>query len=212
MRLNDAHNLQLDWDLFSSSDSWVIILWNRIFKSKGTIKYHIFSIIWTRVKSEFSNIISNTSLIIGSDKDLRFWLDNWCGQPLINYSSLEFLAYKDIIPNNKVSDFIFYSNWNFPQDWQLWFPFLYNLLPCVYDSNSNNANILTWIHKENGIPTLKDAYLFNAPNITVSSWATEVWCAYIPPRKSLLVWKILHCHIFTYNLVISRGIFMASRC
>lgn len=105
------------------------------------------------------------------------------------------------MPNNKIFDFIIDNNWNFPHDWQLWFPFLCNLLPSVPDSNSANVYMLTWIHKENGILILKDAYLFKAPPITISSCATEVWCADIPPRKSLLVWKILHGQTSTDNLV-----------
>lgn len=69
------------------------------------------------------------------------------------------------MPNNKISDFIIDNNWNFPHDWQLWFPFLCNLLPSVPNRNSANVDMLTWIHKENGILILKDAYLSKAPNI-----------------------------------------------
>lgn len=124
---------------------------------------------------------------------------------------MEFLASKDILPNNKVSDFVFHNDWNFPQDWKLWFLFLCSTLSSVSDTNSSYDDILTWIHKENGILTLKDAYLFKAPIVIVSPLASKVWCADIPLRKTLLVWKIIHAQISTDDLVMSRGIAMASR-
>lgn len=72
VRLNEASNLKLGVGIMNSSESRAILLRDRIFKSYGTIKYHIFSALWTGIKSEFLELCSNTSWSIGSSHRIKF--------------------------------------------------------------------------------------------------------------------------------------------
>lgn len=93
------------WDLLISFENWAIILRNMILKAKGTTKYHIFSSIRTGVKAEFNTVTNNTSRILGSGREIRFWLENWYGQTaddafdaiLIQQALVEFLGITRVI-------------------------------------------------------------------------------------------------------------------
>lgn len=56
--LNQATKLKLSQDLTSSTDHWAIILRGRVLKNYGTINYHIFSTIWSSIKSVMFTINS----------------------------------------------------------------------------------------------------------------------------------------------------------
>lgn len=68
VRLNEAFNLKLSWDLLNNNESCAILLRNRIFKGVGLIRYHIFSTLWTDIIAEYSDMWNNSSWSIGSGR------------------------------------------------------------------------------------------------------------------------------------------------
>lgn len=51
VRLNEATNIKLGWDMMNNIESWDTLLKNRIMRTNDVIKYHIFSTIWTGIKA-----------------------------------------------------------------------------------------------------------------------------------------------------------------
>ncbi|XP_058776768.1 uncharacterized protein LOC131651114 [Vicia villosa] len=84
VKLNEASNLKLAWDLLSSSDSWAILMRQRVMRKHKIINHHIFSSIWSSVKSEMPSVLANSSWCLGNGKDISLWYANWCGAPLFS--------------------------------------------------------------------------------------------------------------------------------
>lgn len=124
IKFNEAVILKLMWCLKNNEESRAILIINSILKNNSPIRYHILSTIWTGIKSNFDTFCNNSSWSVDFGKDIKFWLDSWYGDPLINFTSFVFLVVKDISPNTYVSNFIVDGLWKFLVCWNLWFPFL----------------------------------------------------------------------------------------
>jgi len=110
--INQASNLKLCWEMLTSDNSWAKVLHSRVIKKDKVINYHIFSSIWSSIKSEYKNLLENTKWLLGDGESISFWKDQWCGYPLNNVLN---------IPNSismhlaaRVSDFIHNFQWKIP--------------------------------------------------------------------------------------------------
>lgn len=108
--LNWAFNLILVWDLLSSYENWVILLKARVLRDGRSINYNISSSIWSIIKNELVLVTSNTRNILGNGCNTNFWLDSWCGPPLVNLIQNQ----ENINTHTMVSDFLPNSSWKFP--------------------------------------------------------------------------------------------------
>jgi hypothetical protein len=102
--LNNAANLKLCWNIFTSQCSWAKLLKDRVLRGKKIIHHHIFSSIWSSVKDEFNVLMSNSILLLGNGENINLWNDPWCGVPL----SIQFHIPDHISTSlsSKVSDYI----------------------------------------------------------------------------------------------------------
>lgn len=80
--LNNATNSKYYWNFLNSHKSWGILLKDRVFINKSTIKHHIFSSFWSSVKEEYLVIVENSIWLPGDSTKINFWNDAWCGPPL----------------------------------------------------------------------------------------------------------------------------------
>jgi hypothetical protein len=111
-KLNEASNLTLCWELIQSNMQWARFLRYRVLKGSNPISYHIFSSIWSSVKHKFHEVCSNSSLQIGNGEDINFWLDPWCGNPLVQ--SLDIPPHLHLFLKAKVKNFIENQRWKIP--------------------------------------------------------------------------------------------------
>jgi len=86
------------------------------------ISYHIYSSIWSSIKSEMVNIDANCRWLIGNGENINFWLDPWCGEPFASVLNIPTQAHQNL--SARVSDFIVESNWSFPSAVDDVFPIL----------------------------------------------------------------------------------------
>ncbi|GAU27921.1 hypothetical protein TSUD_160160 [Trifolium subterraneum] len=82
IKLNAATNLKLCWTLITSQDSWAKLLKDRVIRGRRIIQHHIYSSIWSNIKDEFAVIMNNTFWLLGDGRDINFWNDSWCDNPL----------------------------------------------------------------------------------------------------------------------------------
>lgn len=146
VRLNEAKNLRLMWNLRTSKESWKILLKNRFIKRNKIIKYHIYSTIWTCIKSAFAILDNNSNWFIGNCKDIRFWSDSWCNQSFPWMTSLDYLISNGIYINYFVSEFIVDGHWCLPNSWKVWFPSLANMMSTVPSPQINLSDQMIWNH------------------------------------------------------------------
>jgi hypothetical protein len=70
--INQAANLRLCWSMITSQESWAKVLKSRVIKKNKVIQYHIFSSIWSSIKTEYNTIIENTKWLLGDGETINF--------------------------------------------------------------------------------------------------------------------------------------------
>lgn len=108
VKMNDAFNLKLAWDLVNSSDSWALLLRKRTLRKGKFIQHHIFSSLWSSLKYELNTDMDNSSRCFGNGESISLWYDNWYGDPF----NLEADDLNGLI-DHKVSEILVNCEWNF---------------------------------------------------------------------------------------------------
>jgi hypothetical protein len=101
--LNKASNLKLFWELLNSDNQWAIFLRSRVMRGTAFIKHHIFSSLWSGIKSQIHHIMDNTCWLLGNGTKINFWLHDWCGTILGDMFPISQSQHIQLL---KVSDFI----------------------------------------------------------------------------------------------------------
>ena len=208
--LNQASNLKLRWDLITSQQPWAILLRKRAIRGRKPINYHIFSSIWSSVKSDFQSILNNSQWILGSGDDIRFWTDPWCGPPIAD--SLNIPPHQATNLSAIVSDFIFDFEWYIPPVVLQSFPHISSLFSHIFIPKVPLEDNLVWSDSKTGNLTLKEAFTHLTPPGQHLQWAKKVWSVDFPPSKSLLSWRLMHDRVPTDDQLMKRGCSMASIC
>lgn len=73
------------------------------------INFHIVSSIWSIIKSEVDCVTTSTRIVLGNACNTNFWLDPWCGSPLVN----QIQDPDGLNTNILVSNFLHNGSWNF---------------------------------------------------------------------------------------------------
>jgi ribonuclease HI len=209
--LNEASNLKLCWDFLQSNEQWATLLKDRVLRGNNCINHHVFSSIWSSIKSEFSVILENSRFLIGDGKTISFWNDKWCN----SQSVAQFLHIPDAISlclNSFVSDFIFNFHWNIPPELLQMFPALSLLIANVTLPLDHKQDCRYWNLTDSGNLSLKEAYSFKCHHSAQLHWAKLIWCKDIPPSKSLLAWRLMHDKLPTDDNLRLRGCNLPSIC
>ena len=194
----------------NSKEDWALLLKSKVIRGRRVISHHIFSSIWRSIKNEFSTIQSNCGWQIGNGNDINFWLDNWCGVSIASQLNISPHFHANL--TNKVKDFIFNGQWNFPSSMLICFPqvnFITEQVTIPFEATEDKR---IWQPSNNGDLSFKQAYEFKYGVGQNIKWAKDLWCPNIPPTKSLLVWRILHNKVSTDENLLSRGFQFPSWC
>jgi mannosylglycoprotein endo-beta-mannosidase len=208
--LNTASNLKLCWSLFNDDSSWAKLLRDRVFRKRKTSQHHIFSSIWSSVKEEFEIIRENSVWSLGNGRDINFWHDCWCGNPLVDQLQIPIHFGQSL--SATVSDFIHNGQWNLPPQLTIMFSNLSSIVHNVTIPLEDYHDKLLWKHSDSGDLELKQAYSFKRQQYQDLYWAKLIWIHAIPPSKSLLVWRLMHQKVPTDENLMSRGCAIPSIC
>lgn len=116
---------------------------SKVLRRRKVISHHIYSSIWSNIKSEFESILPNSSWQIGSGSNVNFWLDSWCGEPLASQLSIPSQLHSQLTA--KVSDFIVNTHCV-----SLSFPEVKHLHEQVTIPLEASENKLVWKNSNNG--------------------------------------------------------------
>lgn len=181
-------------------------------KKNKPISYHIFSSVWSSIKHKFYEVLSNSSWNLGNGNNINFWLDSWCGAPLVGSLSIDSNLHSNLA--SSVNHFIHNAKWNIPPLLLQNFPILKSIvekekvtIPVVAKDDE-----FLWNLSPNGELSFKDAYLYHFTPGQNSVWASMVWNQNIPPSKSLMIWRCLHNKLPTDDILLTRGCHLPSMC
>ncbi|XP_058742332.1 uncharacterized protein LOC131614798 [Vicia villosa] len=206
-KLNEASNLKLAWDLFSSTESWAVLMRQHVLRKNKVIKHHIFSSIWSSVRSEVSIVFANSLGCLGDGADISLWFDHWCGVPL----SCSMADPESIIDQN-VGSIIVDGKWDFSKAVTPIPPNLQLQISKCFIPIVNRHDTRVWIHSQFGDMSAKTAYEFKRTKGDQKEWWRWIWSKSIPPSKSSLVWRLLHRKVPTDEQWRRRNFAMASKC
>ncbi|WCJ21899.1 RNA-directed DNA polymerase (reverse transcriptase)-related family protein [Euphorbia peplus] len=78
---------------------------------------------------------------------------------------------------------------------------------------SNSADdVCCWKLSSNGSFNVKDAYNLVRQVYPSVPWHSFIWKEFLPPSRSLVVWKAIHGKLTTEDLLKLKGFQIASRC
>jgi hypothetical protein len=209
-QLNKASNLKFCWTLFNSKASWAVLLRDRVFRKGKVIRYHIFSSLWSSIKDEVEVVRDNTVWLLGNGDNINFWLDNWCGDPLVEQLGIP--VHIRPLLTASVSDFIVNGRWSIPAQLSLIFSNLESIIAAVMIPMELKNDTLLWQHTDSGDLSFKHAYTFKNMQVQELPWAKYIWRTEIPPSKSLMAWRLMHEKMPTDENLMSRGCAIPSMC
>jgi hypothetical protein len=118
--LNQATNLKLFSEPMNSENHWASFLRSRVVRDSGFINYHIYSSIWSGLKTQSQLFMDNTRWQIGNGSSINFWNHDWCGSPLSSIYNFPQQVQSNL--HSTVSDFIVNQQWHIPWQGQQSFP------------------------------------------------------------------------------------------
>ncbi|GAU46447.1 hypothetical protein TSUD_402140 [Trifolium subterraneum] len=98
---------------------------------------------------------------------------------------------------DSVDNYIGNDSWSLPPDFDIAFPTLRQIVSQITIPKSHSDDNLVWLHSTSGLLSFKDACLFMAPIGQQCQWSKRIWSTYIPPSKSLLIWRLIHAKLPT---------------
>ena len=209
-KINEGANLKLCREMMQSNLPWAQFLRNRVLKNLTPIRYHISSSIWNGIKHKFNEVLHNSSWLLGNGEDINFWTDAWCGQPLVDVLNIP----SDLHPFLKatVNMFINNASWKIPQYLYQNFPILQGIIEKITIPTVARDDQIIWNHSHDGNLSFKEAYEYHYNVGQNISWAKNMWNFAIPPSKSTMIWRTLHCKLPTDENLVMRGCQTPSMC
>jgi hypothetical protein len=111
-----------------------------------------------------------------------------------------------------VCDLIHNRSWLIPQNLDVLFPILKDLVHEVTIYLEDLPDNLLWNNSSSGDLSMKSAYEFKRHKAQIKNWAKLIWCKDVPPSKSLLVWRLMLDKVPTYDMLMPRGCCISSMC
>jgi mannosylglycoprotein endo-beta-mannosidase len=180
-QLNEASNLRLCWCLLNSQATWAILLRDRVLKKGKAIRYHVFSSLWSGIKDEFAVINDNSVWLLGNGTQINFWVDHWCGDPLVEQLGIPVHLRSSL--TSLVSDYILNGEWSIPSQLSIMFPNLYSIVSNVSIPMETSQDKFLRRHTDSGDLELKQAYVFKTLQSHELHWAKQIWQVDIPHQS-----------------------------
>ncbi|KAK0572334.1 hypothetical protein LWI29_030054 [Acer saccharum] len=147
--------------------------------------------------------------LVGRHSKVRFWTDNWLGDPLINLIEDRSLLQPplDSVVGDVYSDA---TGWDIPASFKASHPVVASEIEKVVVSTDPDS--LVWTCSLDGVVSCKSAYDSLSEVGSSVFWGKQIWASFIPPSRSVLIWRLFHGKIPTDIALRARGFISPSRC
>lgn len=147
------------------------------------ILYYKKSSVWLGMKALWPTFLSNIRWLVGNGNSIRFWKDNWLGEPIVDTCNIDLdcLGFLD----DKVSDFIHNGSWNLPHSFLQMHPATSQGILAIPLLIENVPDQVVWAPSSSGSLVSSEAYEFLSSSLPSVVWGKHIWHATIQPRKSL---------------------------
>ncbi|XP_057811732.1 uncharacterized protein LOC131025969 [Salvia miltiorrhiza] len=207
--MNKCFLIKMAWKLICGKDFGFSILQDRYLDIFSQVRCDsISSSVWLGLKDEVRDLVENSYSYIGDGTATNFWCDDWLGYRIhekckIPHYILDLLGYS-------VADYFYDGVWHFTQEFINAFPEIVGdilVLPIGKESDTRY-----WKPSLHGTVTAALAFANHCHRFPRVSWGSWIWKPYIPVRRSLACWRILHDRLPTYDRLIRHGMIMPNHC
>ncbi|XP_057795996.1 uncharacterized protein LOC131012095 [Salvia miltiorrhiza] len=168
----------------------------------------ISSSVWLGLKDEVSDLVENSYSFIGDGTTTNFWCDDWLGYKISEKCKVP-LYVLDLLEHS-VADYFYDGVWHFTQDFINAFPEIVGdilVLPIGEGSDTRY-----WKPSLHGTVTAALAFANHCHRFPRVCWGSWIWKPYIPVKRSLVCWRVLHDRLPTYDRLIRYGMIMPNHC
>ncbi|OVA18981.1 Reverse transcriptase zinc-binding domain [Macleaya cordata] len=151
-----------------------------------------------------------TRWVLGDGKTIKFWKDRWLDEPIVNRIDPNDAVYYNL--NDVTSAFIMDGTWNIPDQLKTSHPEINDEISKIIIPIVPSIEDICWESTTNGVLNSKTAYELLRSHGTATTWGNKIWHYFLPPRKSLLLWRVLNRSLPTDDRVTKTGCAMVSRC
>ncbi|XP_057779551.1 uncharacterized protein LOC130998134 [Salvia miltiorrhiza] len=207
--MNRSFLMKMAWKLVQGREFAPAIMATRYLSNFGYAKMFLASSpFWTGVREHVNSLVMDSYSYIGTGEHIYFWHDDWLGYKLAD--KLHIPPFMRDFLQQAVSDYFYDGVWHFTPDFIIQFPDLVVdilLLPIGEESDTR-----FWKPSVSGEVSASLAYVSQSPHFPKVLWGTWIWERFIPDRRSLITWRILHLKMPTLDGLIKRGMHGPNRC
>lgn len=205
---NNSFLSRFTWDVLNQKAPYMSILLDRFF-SHGQLRSYVRSSIWFGFKDSYPALINGSRWLVGSNSQIRFWLDNWLGYCIAD--RIEIPTHLRHHFDFAISDYVTNDSWDLIPEFVAAYPevaydiFNYQLAPAGEDTR-------IWTSSRDGTTSSAIFYQHLRPSFPTVNWGDWIWSSYIPPRRSITTWKAIHNKLPTLDNLRTIGFMGPSIC
>ncbi|XP_057808675.1 uncharacterized protein LOC131023144 [Salvia miltiorrhiza] len=205
--MNKCFLMKLAWKIIKGKEFGYNLMNSRYLNAHSRMSSTTASSsIWLGIRHEIDDIVDDTYCHVGSGHMTNFWLDDWLGYVIAEKCGLPtFLK-----PSFSVADYFFEGVWHFTQE------FINNYPEIVCDilliPIGEGADTRFWKPATHGEVTAKLASKHHGHRHPSVLWGNWIWAKYIPERRSITCWRIIHNRLPTHDRLIKHGMIMPNYC
>lgn len=208
--MNLTASLSFGWDALQSYSLWGSFARQRFplspYKNQNI---YLRSSVWHDLKRALPILNNNNRWIISNGGSVSFWFDKWLDEPIISPTLFSVFSPK-VLP--RVSDVIEAQSWSLPDYFSNLFPsIVQQILRLPLPLNAKDDKLI-WEPSPTGKFSFSSGYHLIRRRHSDCDWVTVIWQHFIPPRQSILAWRLFHDKLPTEDALQRRGIFLASIC
>ncbi|KAM5546473.1 hypothetical protein ABKV19_002467, partial [Rosa sericea] len=212
--LNRAALLSMGWSTLTLKSLWSSFACTRFSISRHMNYRYFGSSLWHGLKATLPIIFQHSRWLIGDGKSVLFWSDRWLDTSLLD--KLQVNRFPKPLTTT-VASFISGQQWSLPHRFSTLFPALVDEIHSLPLPIVPKDDLLIWEDSGNGFFSFSEGYKLlrphfasNGPHFASNGPQAQVWRHFIPPRFSILVWRLLHNKLPTDDQLQRRGIPLVS--
>ncbi|XP_057774892.1 uncharacterized protein LOC130993874 [Salvia miltiorrhiza] len=199
----------LAWKMIKGDDWAHRILRSRYLTTFSYAKQNIAnSTVWLGVKQEINPLVVDSYSCINNGANSYFWKDDWLGYILVD--KLKIPHYMHDYLHFSVKDYYYDGLWHFSASFVNYFPEVVADILLIPISEEKDSRF--WKHSLKGDVSAASAFSKNCHRYTMVKWGTWIWEPYIPIRRSILCWRILHGRLPTLDTLVRQGMVTPNGC
>ncbi|XP_057803363.1 uncharacterized protein LOC131018665 [Salvia miltiorrhiza] len=205
--MNKCFLMKMAWKVIEGNSFGYDIVKQRYLTPHCSLRNIAASSVWLGLRDQIGELVDDSYSYIGSGRETLFWMDDWLGYLLVDKCGVPFFV-RDTL-RHTVADYFFDGCWHFTQEFVNAFPQIVCdiLLVPIGDSDTR-----FWKPSLQGKVTSALAFAHHGQKFPQVSWGSWIWEPFIPVRRSLVCWRLLHDRMPTYDRLIRYGLVTPNWC